>query len=98
MNKTKLIVRILNIIAYLGTGFAIFVAIYITGIGIGQFLNDVAHTETHSLSDAEIVGYTITHSRYGNPYFYKFVKYPCGCEDEINITASEYYREVNKND
>lgn len=70
---------------------------FLVTLGVMLFCINVVNTKlaeeeaSHGHSTFELIGYSQTLTRNGNPRFLKFVKYTDGCERCLDVSAEEYF-------
>ena len=58
-------------------------------------IEDEEHRKIHEELGYESIGVIQTTNKFGDPYFYRAVRYKDGCEKTIRISGAEYFEEVN---
>ena len=58
-------------------------------------IKDEEHKKLHEELGYESIGVVQTTNKFGDPYFYRAVRYKDGCEKTIRISGAEYFEEVS---
>jgi len=57
---------------------------------------DEEHKKLHEEVGYNSIGVVQTTNKFGDPYFYRAVRYNDGCEKTIRISGAEYFEEINE--